>query len=182
MRVVYLMWSVRGAITLGEETNARIEIVDVSLVDDVGDVNVIECVDFVLVYGMEVIGCGDGKLCEIVDEEMMWVFVERVAAVKVFLCVANLDFVMVSGEMFVVMLGMFVRYYVDKFNVMYVGEDGEVYVCLMGKLLFIIYEELLWEIKVVGGDLDKSRVVVVGDLLVYDVVGGVCVGVDMVFV
>ena len=52
-RAAHLTWSARGAITLGEETNARIEIVDVSSADDAGDANAIERVDFVLAHGTE---------------------------------------------------------------------------------------------------------------------------------
>jgi ribonucleotide monophosphatase NagD (HAD superfamily) len=181
-RAAHLTWSARGAITLGEETNARIEIVDVSSADDAGDANAIERVDFVLAHGTEAIGRGDGKPCETVDEETMRALVERAAAAKVPLCVANPDFVTVSGETLVAMPGTLARYYVDKFNATHAGEDGEAYVCLMGKPSSIIYEELLWEIKAAGGDLDKSRVVAVGDSLAHDVTGGARAGVDTVFV
>jgi len=182
-RVAHLTWSERGAITLGEETNARIEIVDVSSADDAGDANAIEGVDFVLAHGTEAIGRGDGKPCETVDEGAMRALVERAAAAKVPLCVANPDFVTVSGgTTLVTMPGTLAKYYVDKFNATHAGEDGDAYVCLMGKPSSIIYEELLWEIQAAGGDLDKSRVVAVGDSLAHDIAGGARAGVDTVFV
>jgi ribonucleotide monophosphatase NagD (HAD superfamily) len=180
-----LTWSERGAITLGEETNARIEVVDVCSAGARDDANAIEGVDFVLAHGTEAIGRGDGKPCENVDEDSMRALVERAAAAKVPLCVANPDFVTVSGgTTLVTMPGTLAKYYVEKFNATHAGEDGDEYVCLMGKPSAIIYAELLWEIKAAEGgvDVDKSRVVAVGDSLAHDIAGGARAGVDTVFV
>ena len=176
VRVAHATWSARGNVTLGAAFGERFE---VAAVENARDVD--RC-DFVLAHGVEAFGRGDGEREMPVSEAEMRAMIERAAALKLPLCVANPDVVTVSGKELVPMPGTLAKWYAEAFARAHDDESASDYVCLMGKPDGIVYETLLGEIRATRPDLDTSRVLAVGDSLAHDIAGGANAGLDTAFV
>ena len=163
-KCAHVTWNERGAITLGEEFNEWIEIVDETSED----------FDFVLIHGTEAFGRGDDRDCVSVDVQRVKEFIERVAregaAPPV---IANPDFVTVSGDALVTMPGTLGKWYAEARGT----ATAEGMVALMGKPDAIIYKTLLGKIG-----RESGAVIAVGDSMEHDVAGARRAGIDTLFI
>ena len=173
-KCAHVTWSARGAITLGDDVNAVIDVVDAASDDDI---------DFILIHGTEAFGRGDGADAIETSIDDIKAFVERSARRRVPVVVANPDFVTVSGDALVTMPGTLGKWYTDAFDFADVASSASSYVRLMGKPDAIIYDALLRDVeKTAGTSVDKTRVLAVGDSLEHDIVGASRAGIDALFI
>lgn len=163
-KCAHVTWNERGAITLGEEFNEWIEIVDETSED----------FDFVLIHGTEAFGRGDDRDCVSVDVQRVKEFIERVAREGAApLVIANPDFVTVSGDALVTMPGTLGKWYAEARGT----ATAEGMVALMGKPDAIIYKALLGKIG-----RESGAVIAVGDSMEHDVAGARRAGIDALFI
>ena len=173
-KCAHVTWSARGAITLGDDVNAVIDVVDAASDDDI---------DFILIHGTEAFGRGDGADAIETPIDDIKAFVERSARRRVPVVVANPDFVTVSGDALVTMPGTLGKWYTDAFECADAASSASSYVRLMGKPDAIIYDALLRDVEQTAGtSVDKTRVLAVGDSLEHDIVGASRAGIDALFI
>ncbi|XP_024024635.1 uncharacterized protein LOC21403279 isoform X2 [Morus notabilis] len=149
---IHMTWSDRGAISL--------EGLGLQVVENVEDA------EFILAHGTEALGQPSGAVCPMKLEELENIL-ERCAAKKIPMVVANPDFVTVEARALRVMPGSLAAKYEEL--------SGEVK--WMGKPDKIIYESAM---AMTG--VDPSDSIAVGDSLHHDIRGANAAGIQSVFI
>lgn len=152
-RCIHITWKDRGAISL--------EGLDLSVVENV------EEADFVLAHGTEAIGLPSGGVSPMPLDELEKIL-EKSAARKLPMIVANPDYVTVEANAFHIMPGTLAAKYEEL--------GGEVK--WMGKPHKMIYESAM----AIAGVENPEEAIAVGDSLHHDIKGANVAGIESVFI